>query len=204
MGSGAAGCIIPIKGANRRLPGKHFRHIAGKTMLEWGIRAPLDAGLPVLVYADEEVFYDMARGLGAMAVLRPPELSEAGVEVPAVIARCLVDNVQDWDTVIVHQSTAPFVQPSTFLAMQWLHMDSGADVVGAVEPNWSGQAFVGPGAAVSGYCSPWVLKRSFALTGADYTNEDMVPYTLTDVETVNIDSPADLAHARAEAQGLHV
>ena len=58
--------LIPARGGSKRLPGKHLRHLAGRSLMEWTARDISASGLdaPCLLTTDDEAIAEAGRKLG--------------------------------------------------------------------------------------------------------------------------------------------
>lgn len=78
MKTGGRICIIPARGASKRIPRKNIRVFAGKPIIAYPIRAALESGCydEVMVSTDDEEIAEVARAHGAQVpFLRSPATS---------------------------------------------------------------------------------------------------------------------------------
>jgi pseudaminic acid cytidylyltransferase len=70
--------IIPARGGSKRLPRKNIVQITGKPILTYPVKAALDSELfnEVIVSSEDEKILEIARQVGARAILRPRELAQ--------------------------------------------------------------------------------------------------------------------------------
>ena len=131
--------LIPARGGSKRLPGKHLRHLAGRSLMEWTARDISASGLdaPCLLTTDDEAIAEAGRKLGWMVpFLRPPEL--ATDQAPTIEAAL---HATDWyerncaepDAVMLLQVTSPLRGPDCLnKAVEMLQARPDADAVVAM------------------------------------------------------------------------
>lgn len=70
-------CIIPARGGSKRIPRKNIVLLAGKPLMAYTIGAALKSNVfdRVCVSSDDDDILEVARGYGAQALKRPPELA---------------------------------------------------------------------------------------------------------------------------------
>jgi CMP-N-acetylneuraminic acid synthetase len=74
--------IIPARGGSQRLPGKNIVDFAGQPIIAYSIQAARDSGLfsAIVVSTDDKTIEDVALGLGALVLRRPPDDGTAGTQ----------------------------------------------------------------------------------------------------------------------------
>lgn len=215
--------IVPARGGSRRLPRKNLVEIAGRSLLERAARAAFGARLvsAAIVSTDDPEIAARAVGLGlANPGMRPAALAgDASPTIDALRHALFAHEAQGAvvDAVVVLQPTSPFRTARHVDEAIALHRDAGADTVVAVRavhdhPYWCWRrerdAIV-----------PWfgerevsmdraALPEAFAENGAIYVvRRDLVaagrlygarvlPYRMSEADSVDIDTPLDLAWAR--------
>ncbi len=78
MPESSAVCIIPARGGSKGIPQKNLIMLAGKPLVAWSVEhglASRHVGGEVYVSSDNDEILDVARGCGAHAIVRPPELA---------------------------------------------------------------------------------------------------------------------------------
>lgn len=106
-------CIIPARGGSKGIPHKNLIPLAGKPLVAWSIEHALASRAvagEVYVSSDSDEILDVARGLGAHAIMRPPALSGDTASSEAALEHAL--------TTIAAQSSTPielvvFLQPTS-------------------------------------------------------------------------------------------
>lgn len=106
--------VIPVRGGSKRLPGKHTRLLAGRSLLQHTQAAIAQAriGAPVLLTTDDAEIGKQGRALGwRMPFLRPSELAGDDVPTLPVLLHALdwhrQDSGADPDSVLLLQTTSP-------------------------------------------------------------------------------------------------
>ncbi|MFZ5806401.1 MAG: cytidylyltransferase domain-containing protein [Verrucomicrobiota bacterium] len=106
--------LIPAKGSSTRLRTKNIRHLGGKTLLEYAVRAMKESGLPdrIIVSTEDKKVAQVARHAGAeVPFIRPEQLAKdpAGVSQVALHAlEMLRKQGEIYDTLIITLPTCPF------------------------------------------------------------------------------------------------
>lgn len=101
--------VIPARGGSKGLPGKNLRSVAGRTLLEWTVRAAQGSSYvdQIVVSTDDAEIADAARALGAdVPFLRPPDLATDSASSLSVV-RHACEQVPGFDLVTLLQPTSP-------------------------------------------------------------------------------------------------
>jgi CMP-N-acetylneuraminic acid synthetase len=125
--------LIPARRGSKGIPEKNLAPLAGRPLLAWTIEAARasDALTRVVVSTEDDEIAEVARGLGAEVLPRPPEL--AGDETPmrAVIGHALGE-LGVPDVLCLLQPTSPLRRAEHVDEAVRLLLESGADCVVSV------------------------------------------------------------------------
>jgi CMP-N,N'-diacetyllegionaminic acid synthase len=106
--------VVPVRGGSKRLPGKHARPLAGRTLLEHAHDALQAAAIdaPVLLSTDDAAIAEQGRALGWCAPFeRPAALAADATPTLPVLMHALdwfrVERDGDPDAVLLLQVTSP-------------------------------------------------------------------------------------------------
>ncbi|WP_395651855.1 cytidylyltransferase domain-containing protein [Brevundimonas sp.] len=101
--------IVPARAGSERLPGKNVRPMAGCPMVEWTLRAGLEAATidRLVVSTDDPAVAGVARGMGVEVIDRPDELAGPAASVIDAIDHALATVGGVWDYVVLLQPTSP-------------------------------------------------------------------------------------------------
>ncbi|MBT0963465.1 acylneuraminate cytidylyltransferase family protein [Denitromonas iodatirespirans] len=86
-------CIIPARGGSKGLPRKNIKHLAGRPLIDWPIKAALASGVVdrVFVSTDDAQIAECARAAGAdVPFLRPAELAQDLTTTEATLQQALM------------------------------------------------------------------------------------------------------------------
>jgi CMP-N,N'-diacetyllegionaminic acid synthase len=212
--------IIPARGGSKSLPRKNLRAVLGRTLLDYAVRAGLDARSVdrTLVTTEDAEIARAAREMGAELVDRPPELAtDESPTVDAVLHA--IDALEargvPVGTVVLLQPTSPLRTAADVDAAVELHAEGGCDSVVSVArnghpPQWS---FTIEGGLLRPLMGDGYLRMrrqdvppSYATVGAVFVASpaalrrfggfygDMVrPYVMPSERSVDVDSELDLA-----------
>ncbi len=100
--------IIPARGGSKRLPRKNVLDLNGKPLIAWSIEAGLNSQYidKIIVSSDDEEILTIAKDFKADTLKRPTELaSDIATTFDAI--KHIIDNVEDYDYVILLQATSP-------------------------------------------------------------------------------------------------
>lgn len=109
-------CVIPARGASKRIPRKNIREFCGKPMIAWSIEAAQRSRCfeQILVSTDDLEVAEVARSWGAIVpFMRPPELADDFAGTTPVVAHAVqwfLDQSTEPEAVCCLYATAPFVQ----------------------------------------------------------------------------------------------
>ncbi|WP_274630125.1 cytidylyltransferase domain-containing protein [Arvimicrobium flavum] len=209
---GSVLAVIPARAGSKGLPGKNIIDFHGRPLIEWTIRAARESGCcdTVLVSTDGQDIADKAIEAGAFVPwLRPAHLSDDKASSISVVLHALEQFPAR--TVILLQPTSPLRTATDISACFDLHVATGRPVVsvspakpwlfakaadGRISPALEFAAqrqdaeFVAPNGAV------YVFDADYLRSGRTWW-EDAVAYTMPVERSIDIDTPHDLAVAKA-------
>lgn len=83
--------IIPARGGSKGIPRKNLQRVAGRTLLEWAVRAGREAQLvhEVFVSTEDDEIVGAASALGVDVIGRPDELATDTASTDAVLLHAL-------------------------------------------------------------------------------------------------------------------
>ena len=101
--------IIPARGGSKGIPKKNLVKFCDKPLLEYTIRASLDSEKISKTYvsSDDSKILEVAKNLGAVPVLRPPEISGDTATSESALVHVLESIRQTPDAVCFLQATSP-------------------------------------------------------------------------------------------------
>lgn len=108
-------CVIPARGASKRIPRKNIKLFNGKPMIAWSIELAQKTKLfdKIIVSTDDDEIASVAKEFGAIVpFVRPAELSDDYSTTTAVMAhavRWFLEAGFAIDTACCLYATAPFV-----------------------------------------------------------------------------------------------
>lgn len=126
-------CIIPARGASKRIPRKNIRLFHGRPMIAWSIQAALDSNTfdHLIVSTDDAEIAEIALAAGAeVPFMRPANLSDDYTSTVPVIKHALGEAEKLWGEqplACCLYATAPFVQADDIRVTRSLIEDTGAD-----------------------------------------------------------------------------
>lgn len=219
--------VIPARGGSRGIPRKNLERVAGRSLVARAVRSALGAGVgPVVVSTDDEEIAVEAARHGARVVRRPSGLATDTAGSEGVVLHVLDQldahgEVLPPVTVLV-QATSPFLDPLDLAVAVHRVADDAADVVLAATEDhsfrWTHDA--------DGVASPvghdashrprrQDLPPQLRETGAFYAMRTaglrehrnrffgrIALHEVRGLTSMEVDTPADLAHARAIAAHL--
>lgn len=101
--------VIPARGGSKGVPGKNIKLLGQWPLIEYTIRAALDAGLHPVVSTDDQAIADVAIAAGArVPALRPAHLATDEASSLDVILHALEHWVPEARAVCLLQPTSPF------------------------------------------------------------------------------------------------
>ncbi len=126
--------LVTARGGSKGIPRKNIRLLAGRPLIEYGLRAIKESGVVdrICVTTDDEEIAAVARAAGAETpFLRPAELSADTTPSIPVIEHALLwlDEHEGYrpDVVLLVQPTEPFIRPEQIRETLELLIESGAD-----------------------------------------------------------------------------
>lgn len=210
---GSVLAVIPARAGSKGLPGKNIVDFHGRPLIQWSISAALESGCcdTVLVTTDSQEIADIAVAAGAIAPwLRPKHLADDRASTTAVVLHALEQTPAD--VVVVLQPTSPLRTAEDISACVSLYCKEGKPVVSVcpAKPWLFCKAADGTLAPVvefatqrqeAEYVSPngavYVFSARFLRSGESWWSVGALPYVMPPERSVDIDTPYDLAVARA-------
>lgn len=219
--------VIPARGGSRGIPRKNLERVAGRSLVARAVRSALGAGVgPVVVSTDDEEIAVEAARHGARVVRRPSGLATDTAGSEGVVLHVLDQLDAHGEAVppvtVLVQATSPFLDPLDLAVAVHRVADDAADVVLAATEDhsfrWTHDA--------DGVASPvghdashrprrQDLPPQLRETGAFYAMRTtglrehrnrffgrIALHEVRGLTSMEIDTPADLAHARAVAAHL--
>ena len=115
---GAVAAFIPAKMTSQRLPAKNMRHLGGRPLLYYSVRAAqLTEGIDrVVVSSEDREVLHYAAGIGAEALQRDAALASPEVRNIDVLRAWLETTAELPELVVLLQPTHPFRLPSDLAA----------------------------------------------------------------------------------------
>ncbi len=111
---GTAVALIPARGGSQGIPKKNLSEVGGFTLLARAIRSAKDCPQisSVFVSSDDNEIREIAKNLGARAVVRPDQLSSGSSRAEEVVEHFLATPegsvLRESDTIVYLQPTSPF------------------------------------------------------------------------------------------------
>ncbi|WGM46456.1 N-acylneuraminate cytidylyltransferase [Brevundimonas sp. NIBR10] len=101
--------IVPARAGSERLPGKNVRPMAGRPMVEWTLRAGLEAVTidRLVVSTDDPAVAGFARAMEIGVIDRPDYLAGSTASVIDAVDHALETVGGVWDYVVLLQPTSP-------------------------------------------------------------------------------------------------
>ena len=101
--------VIPARGGSKGVPGKNIKRLGALPLIEYTIRAALEAGLQPMVSTDDQAIADVAVAAGArVPALRPAHLATDEASSLDVILHALEHWAPEARSVCLLQPTSPF------------------------------------------------------------------------------------------------
>lgn len=103
--------VIPARGGSKGIPRKNIKPIAGKPLIAWTIEAAKGSKLidRCIVSTEDDEIARVAKGLGALVLHRPAELSTDEADTLDVLKHAL--EAFPCDTLVLLQPTSPVRKP---------------------------------------------------------------------------------------------
>jgi CMP-N,N'-diacetyllegionaminic acid synthase len=141
-------CLIPARSGSKRVLGKNVKHLGGRPLIAYTIRAALDSGVfgegqyghDVWVSTDDNSYADVARNYGAHSILRPDEYAtdtSPDIEWVRHALEYLAKRGAKYDAFAILRPTSPFRMPATIRRAWEVFCRYGPgdiDSIRAVEP----------------------------------------------------------------------
>ncbi len=210
--------VIPARGGSKGVPGKNLAPIAGVPLVARAIRAALAAERidAVAVSTDDPAILSLAEAEGAAPVARPAEISGDTASSESAVLHALDFLRRDYDIVLLIQCTSPFTTADDLDRLVAALDDPAFDAALTVVED-HGFLWSGGGAGVNhDHRQPRKRRQDlppqYRETGAAYAMRiaalratgtrfcGKVALVETDAPPIEIDTPADLALARAIAE----
>jgi CMP-N-acetylneuraminic acid synthetase len=101
--------IIPARGGSTRLLRKNIRHIWGKPMIYWVIKAAQRSKYITDIYvtSEDQEILDLAKNFGAKTIVRPNKLADNTTLKQHAIVHALQSIENTYDLVVSLQSNSP-------------------------------------------------------------------------------------------------
>ncbi|WP_157785583.1 cytidylyltransferase domain-containing protein [Sinorhizobium fredii] len=211
--AGSVLAVIPARAGSKGLPGKNIVEFHGRPLIHWTISAALESGCcdTVLVSTDSQEIADIAIAAGATAPwLRPQHLADDKTSTTAAVVHALDQSPAD--IVVVLQPTSPLRTARDIAACVSLYRDTGKPVVSvcAAKPWLFAEARDGALSPAlefatqrqeAKYFSPngavYIFSAEFLRSGEAWWSVGALPYLMPPERSVDIDTPYDLAVAKA-------
>jgi len=100
--------LIPARSGSKRVPGKNFKMLGGKPLVEWSITAALCSEGIHDVYVTTDIDDDSWLNYGCQYIPRPAELCQDDTPDLPVIRHALNAIGQEYDLVVYLRPTTPF------------------------------------------------------------------------------------------------
>jgi CMP-N-acetylneuraminic acid synthetase len=189
--------IIPARSGSKRVPGKNWARVGGKTLVERAVDCARAAFLAPIVVTDAP---DLCDGLLVGCVHEPPELAGDAVPMVDVLRWVLgrVDGLAEREPVVLLQPTSPFREPRDVEACVEMVVKGGYDsVVSVVARNRD----MGDG----DFAHLYERNGAVYVTSKRLVNDGCVIgghvglYVMPERRSLDIDTPADMERAVAWA-----
>ncbi len=213
--------LIPARGGSKRVPRKNLADCAGKPLLAWTAEAVLASRHVdrAVVSTDDEEIARLAEDLGLeVPFLRPPEISHDRVPMLPVMQHALqwvLDQGEAVEAQVLLQPTSPLRQGRHIDEAIEIFRDCGAEsLVSVVEVQHGQHPLVtyrladGRAAPYFPDCDPAGAAPAYARNGpavminrpqviqrGERLSEDLFAYVMEPEDSVDIDTPLDLAIA---------
>lgn len=213
--------FIPARGGSKGLPGKNILLLAGKPVIEWSIRAALQAKTSgdVVVSTDSEEIASIAKKAGAnVPFLRPEHLAQDATPTMDVLFHFLDFQKAkgiDYDMVVLLQPTSPLRNSNDIDGAFELLKSSGAQSVVSVaecdhHPLWANE--LPADFSMKNFLRPevkgknrqqlpcyymlngaiYLAKTSYLAEQKSFMGDKTVAYIMPKERSVDIDSEVDL------------
>ncbi len=182
-------CLIPARSGSRRLPGKNWLEVGGRSLVQRAADCAIAAGFTPHIVTDAP---ERCAIPGAVVMREPDELAGDDVDMIRVVQWAL----RDEDAVILLQPTSPLRSPEDVRGAWRTFRKSGCDAVVSVVAKWRG------------WPSSMAIHRTYERNGAIYiATADNVRrgeliggwtqfYVMPPERSVDVDTEGDLEEAR--------
>jgi len=220
--------VVPARGGSKGIPGKNLAEVGGSPMLDLAIRCAhrsqhVDA--VVVTSDDAEILARAARHRGVTVVRRPAELATDEVGMAPVVEHAAAASAP-CDVIVLLQPTSPLREPSDVDGALQLLASRGADSVVSVAPvttsPWWMYTVTDDGqlspvlpssqtttrqqlpdvVAVNG--AVYVVRAAWFRDSTVFVDDRTLAYQMPRERSIDVDTPADLAVARALASNRPV
>lgn len=100
--------VIPARAGSKGIPGKNYKALNGKPLIQYTIEAALGSCLDaVVVSTDCQNIVQLAKELGVDVICRPPNLAQDDTPSRPVIEHALESMEEQFDAVVTLQPTSP-------------------------------------------------------------------------------------------------
>lgn len=205
--------IIPARGGSKRLPGKNVAQLGERPLIGWAIDSAFEAGLfeRVIVTTDDDDIALCVRKYSNNVTIfkRPNELAQDNTPMLPVVRHvmdCIASSMmaKPTDTVLL-QPTSPFRTAEDIRAAYALYKERNADAVISVTDPEDDLVFrvglAGRIRAVPDVVVPngaiYILRAHALMNGQDWYSGLSYAYLMSKERSIDIDTPVDLAMARA-------
>jgi len=220
--------IIPARGGSKGIPGKNLADVGGTPMLDLAVRCAQHSRYvdDVAVTSDDATILARAGSLPGVTIIhRPAELASDDGAMAPVVAHA-ANQCAPCDVIVLLQPTSPLREPSDVDGALELLMSRRVDSVVSVaavatSPWWmyvvDDDGRMSPVLPKSSAATRQELPDVFAVNGAVYAvrtawflaasafvDADTLAYPMPRERSIDVDTPADLAVARALATGRPV
>lgn len=102
-------CIVPARGASKRIKSKNLKLMAGKPLIAWTIQAAKKAKYikEVYVTSENKKILNISKKYYAKTIFRPKKLSNDKIHVDAAVLHCYKKIVKKYDYIVLLQPTSP-------------------------------------------------------------------------------------------------
>lgn len=210
--------MVPCRGNSKGIVGKNLRVLAGKPMLLWRLEALAECERVdrIVVSTESPDIASFCRLRGYEVLERPPELSADDTTVGEVAAHAV--KRLDWrGTVVLAQPTSPFVSAKTVDQALDVFDRGECDALIAVAneahimwrrdeqlvPSWNRQDLAENGYATE--CGAlFIADAPLVVERKGFRGDRARLFRVPHDETLDIDTHADLAAARLQADSQHI
>lgn len=220
--------LVPARGGSKGIPGKNLAEVGGSPMLDLAVGCAQQSRYvdEVAVTSDDDAILARARTLPGVTVVRRPDELAADDVAMAPVAAHAVASCAPCDVMVLLQPTSPLREPGDVDGALELLAARGVDSVVSVAPvatsPWWMYTLDGDGrmspvlpkssaatrqqlpdvVAVNG--AVYAVRTSWFLGAAAFVDDRTLAYPMPRERSIDVDTPADLAVARALVAGRPV